>query len=94
MFDQIANILAMIFSLIGVVMLTKAALAMGGEFGKSLKVIVVGIFLAVFVHAGFELAAAYELMSEEVLMFSMGILLSTGSLAFAYAGYSTLKEIQ
>lgn len=83
----------MISSLAGVIMLLKVSMKLGGVIGQCLKLVVAGIVLSVFIHAGFELAAAYQLMSEGVLLLIMGILLSLGSVIFTFAGYSTLKKL-
>lgn len=90
-FDTLANIIAMVASLVGVVMLAKVSAKVGGVVGSCLKLVVVGIFFSIFIHAGVELMAAYELMDEEVLLPIMGVLLSVGSLIIAYAGYKASK---
>lgn len=93
-FSNYANFIAMAFSFIGVIMLGKASVKMGGAIGKTLKIIVAGIFLSVFVHSGFELAASMGKISEETLLPVMGVLLSLGSIGFAYAGYKTLNDLK
>lgn len=51
-----------------------------------LRLVILGMFLSVFVHAGVELAAALGAIPEVALMPVMGTLLSAGSLAFFAAG--------
>lgn len=93
-FDTIANVIAMGASFVGVIMLGKVSAKVGGVIGSCLKLVVVGIFFSIFIHAGVEMLAAYDLMDEEVLLPIMGVLLSLGSVIIAYAGYTTAKKLQ
>lgn len=89
-----ANILALISSFLAVVFLTIAAFRVGGSIGKALKMIALGIFFAVFIHAGFELAETYNIISSEALMPVMGTLLTFGSILLSIAGYIGLKAFE
>ena len=93
-FENIANISAMVFSSIAMLILLKVASVLGGVIGKSIKYITLGIFFAVFCHSGFELIAVFELISENYLFPVMGTLLTAGSIMFSWAGYVALKEVR
>lgn len=90
----IPHVLAMCSSLAAVVSLSAVARMVGGQIGTMVKLLVAGVFLAVFMHAGAELAQATGLLEDGVLMMVMGGLLTLGSLslcAAAWVGWKALR---
>lgn len=90
----VPNIVAMISSLIAMVMLGMVAPKLGGALGTMLRLLIGGIFFAVFIHAGFELAEGFGLLSEGLLLKIMGVLLSIGSLSFILAAWTGLRALR
>lgn len=88
------NIIAMISSFAAMIILGMVAPKIGGSIGSMLKLLIAGIFFAVFTHAGVELAKAYGLLGEGVFMQIMGTLLTTGSICFIIAGIIGLKALK
>lgn len=88
------NIIAMVFSLIAIIQLTIAATKIGGFVGKAINLLIVGIFLSVTVHAGFELAAQFGFLSENQLMPIMGTLITSGSIFFIASGFLAVKKFK
>jgi len=84
----------LVSSFVAMIFLSMGIPKIGGSFGKMLKLLISGIFLAVFAHAGFELLGAYGVINEEFLMKIMGLLLSLGSVCFIVAGYVGLKALK
>lgn len=91
--ENIANTAAMFFSSIAMVTLIIAAYKIGGFIGSAVKFLSGGIFLSVFCHAGFELLAVFGMIDEEALFPVMGALLTAGSIAFVWAGFTVIKNI-
>ena len=89
-FEDMANIAAMIFSLIAVVTLFKASMGMDGSMSKAMKIMAVGIFMTVFSHAGVEMYIVMADANEEVFFQILGALIAVGSLAFAWASRMVL----
>ncbi len=87
------NILAMIGSLTTIIVLGILIPKIGGSIGLMLRLLIVGIFFAVFLHAASELAAIYNLLSTQTLLLVMGTLLSLGSLFFIVAGIIGIKSL-
>jgi len=88
------NVLAMCSSLLAVIALSVVARKLGGEIGTMVKLLVVGVFLAVFLHAGAELAQVAGLLGEGHLMVVMGALLTLGSVSLccaAWVGWRALR---
>ena len=92
-FEYVANISAMVFSSIAMIILMIVAVKMGGAIGRTVKFLTAGIFMAVFCHSGFELMAVMELINEEILFPVMGTLLTLGSMAFAWGGFTALDNL-
>ncbi len=88
------NIIAMLFSIVAMIQLISAAFKIGGAIGKIFKLIVVGIFFAVFIHAGVELLEGYGLVKEEYFLFIMGTLISIGSVFFVVAGSIAINKFK
>ena len=95
-FEAIANVLALLFSLVGIVLLVVVLVKfkIAGTIGKFFKWMIVGIFLAVVVHAAFELAAIYNVINEQALFPVMGTLLSIGSLCFIIGSWIALRDFK
>ncbi len=91
---NLANILAMIFSFLGIVSLTLVSVKLGGKLGLMTKLIAAGIFFSVFTHAGFELVSSLGFIDEQSLLLIMGGLLTFGSLLFIIGGYVGFKSIR
>jgi hypothetical protein len=94
MTGSISNILALIGSSISMIMLGMLIPKIGGSIGLMIKLLIVGIFFSVFIHAGIELAVIYNLIPHHELMRGMGALLSLGSLFFIFAGIVGLKSLK
>lgn len=88
------NLLAMIASLAGMVLLTLVQRRLGGQLGAMLRLVNAGVFLAVFLHAGAELAEALGLLGQATLPVVMSLLVTTGSIAFGAAGLVGLKALR
>ncbi|MBI5507747.1 MAG: hypothetical protein HY903_03225 [Deltaproteobacteria bacterium] len=92
--ETIPNVVAAITSLAAIVALAIMAPKLGGQIGLTIKLIVVGVFFSVFLHAGVELAATTGILGEQALMVVMGLLLSLGSVAFFAAGIIGLRALR
>lgn len=91
---MLPNIMALICSLIAMIQLIIAAPKIGGAVGKILKLLTVGIFFSVFIHAGFELIGKAGFFNEHDLLVIMGVLISVGSLFFIIAGTIAIKKFK
>lgn len=92
-YEILFNIAAMVLSFIAMIFLISVSIAArGGGFSKSLNFIIIGITLAVFVHAGFELVASFGLLNDEILLLIMGTLISLGAVFLIVGGYLLRKE--
>ena len=80
------NLLAMAASLAGMVLRSLVQRRLGGQLGAMLRLVNAGVFLAVFLHAGAELAEALGLLGQATLPVVMSLLVTTGSIAFGAAG--------
>lgn len=89
----IPNILALIGSSISMIVLSMIIPKIGGSIGLVLRFLIIGIFFSVFIHSAAELAQIYNLLSENILMWIMGVLLSLGSLFFILAGIIGIKNL-
>jgi hypothetical protein len=92
--SSLPNLFALVSSLVAVMALSAVARKLGGGLGTMLKLLLLGIFLSVFVHAGVELAQTAGLLEERALMQSMGILITVGSVSFCAAAWSGLKTLR
>lgn len=90
----IPNVLAMVTSLVAVVLLALVTRRIGGQIGSALKLLGLGVFLSVFLHAGAELAEIFGLLSPDLLMVVMSVLLTAGSLAFCAGGVVALRALR
>jgi uncharacterized membrane protein len=88
------NLLAMATSLAAVVLLSLVIRRIGGQIGAALRLLSLGVFLSVFLHAGAELAEVFGLLSPDVLMVLMGSLVTSGSLAFCAGGVVALRAVR
>jgi hypothetical protein len=94
-YSSLPNVVAMVASLAAMAALTSLALRMsGGQFAAVLKLVTVGVFFSVFLHAGAELAEMFDLLGARRLMNVMGILLSVGSVAFCAAGVLGVRALR
>jgi len=92
MIQILPNIIAMILSFIATIMLGTLAYKMrGGQLGRIMTLLVIGISLSVTIHAAFELADLFELLAPNTIFTIMGILLSLGSIFFIVAGWNARK---
>ncbi|MBI5495484.1 MAG: hypothetical protein HY904_10710 [Deltaproteobacteria bacterium] len=87
----ITNVVALVACLVAILALGSVMLKLGGELGRMVRYIIVGIFLGVFVHAGVELAASFGLVQEQDLLRVMGVLLTAGAASFTMAGWVGFK---
>jgi len=95
MFNEILpNVLAMISSFAAMLLLGMIAPKIGGILGAIIKLLIAGIFFAVFAHASLELASVYGMVNEAELMPMMGWLLTIGSVFFMLAGLLGLKHFK
>lgn len=85
---------ALVSSLVAILLLRVVAVKIGGHLGKMLKFLLVGIFFAIVVHSGAELAEVLNIISGDILMIAMGILLTIGSACFICASYFGFKAIK
>ena len=92
-FEYGANIAAMLISLSAIIMLMRISIKMGGEIGRMVKLLTVGIFLSVFAHAAFELLVVMSVIDEKALFPVMGSLLTVGSIMFVWAGRIAMKAL-
>ncbi len=92
--EIIPNVIAMICTFVAMIMLGRIFPKIGGSIGRMIKLIIVGLFFSLFLHAGFELAEAFHLLGENILMPIMGILMSIGSIALIAAGWVGLKSLE
>lgn len=90
----IPNLLAMAASLGAMVLLWLVQGRLGGQLGAMLRLVNAGVFLAVFLHAGAELAEALGLLATGHLAPVMSVLLTAGSIAFGVAGLIGLKALR
>jgi hypothetical protein len=91
--EILPNLIAFIASFTAAIMLLMLAYKMrGGRIGKVVNLLVAGILLSVTVHAVFELASIFNIISGDALFIIMGTLLSVGSLFFIAAGVVGLKN--
>lgn len=89
------NVVAMVASLAAVLSLSVLAWRMaGGELALVAKLIALGVFFSVFLHAGAELAETFGLLGEGRLLTVMGVLLSLGSVSFCAAGVLGLRALR
>jgi hypothetical protein len=94
MLIKILPIIAVVFSSIGVILLAIAATKIGGLVGKVIHLLIAGIFLAVTVHAGFELVQQLGFLSKEQLDIVMGMLITIGSMFFIASGILAVKKFK
>ncbi|RMH69377.1 MAG: hypothetical protein D6675_12705 [Gemmatimonadetes bacterium] len=93
--EMLPNIVAMISSLIAIFLLYKLTQKVhGGSLEKMVKLLSIGIFFSVFIHAGFELAEVFGFLSIALLRYVMGGLISIGSICFIIAAWIGLKSFE
>lgn len=90
----VPNFLALATSLTAVILLVRVVRRIGGEIGAALRLLSLGVFLSVFLHAAAELAEIFGLLTPEVLMVVMGALVTCGSLAFCAGGIVALRALR
>jgi len=90
----VPNVLALVTSLAAVLLLAQVIRRIGGSIGAALKLLSLGVFLSVFLHAAAELAEIFGLLSPDLLMVVMGLLVTGGSLAFCAGGLVALKALR
>lgn len=91
----LANITAVLFSFTGIISLFSFSRKLVGDtFSNVIKLIVWGIFFAVFIHSIVELLDATKIINEDTVAPLMSLLLSIGSAFFAFAGRAGLKIIK
>jgi hypothetical protein len=88
------NIIAMIFALVAMIQLCFAAFKIGGTIGRIFKLLTMGIFFAVFIHAGVELVERFGFIKEEYFLLIMGMLISLGSVFFVIAGFIAIRAFK
>jgi hypothetical protein len=92
--DSLPNVVAMATSLVAIVSLSILAPKLGGQIGLVLKLVVVGVFFSVFLHAGVELAEVRGLLRDGAIMALMGVLVSLGSVSFCAAAVVGLRALR
>lgn len=92
--STLPSVIAMTASLAACISLGAVVRKLGGEIGLMLRLLAVGLFLAVFLHAGLELAQVFGLFGATTLMIGMATLLSLGSLAFCAAAWVGLRALR
>jgi hypothetical protein len=89
------NVVAMITSLAAISTLAWFAARMtGGELAPVARLIAVGVFFSVFLHAAVELAEMLGMMGSTTLMAAMSVLLSLGSISFCVAGVFGVRALR
>jgi hypothetical protein len=88
------NALAMLASAIAMASLAALAPRIGGQLGWVIKLMILGVFFSVFLHAGAELAEMFGAVSPERLMATMGVLLTIGSISFCAAGVLGVRALR
>jgi hypothetical protein len=92
--EALPNVVAMFSSAAAMIALGLVIPRLGGHLGAMLRLVIVGVFLSVFLHAGFELAATFGAVSARALMVTMGVLVSVGSVSFCAAGIVGLRALR
>jgi hypothetical protein len=92
--EIVLNATSMITALIAIFYLARIILKIGGSIGVMLKFLIAGIFLAVFVNAGFELAMAFGAISGGFANTVTAVLLTLGSVAFIIGASIGIKSIE
>jgi len=90
----VPNVLALGTSLMAVLLLSQVIRRIGGQIGAALKLLSLGVFLSVFLHAAAELAEIFGLLSPSLLMVVMAVLVTSGSLAFCAGGVVALRALR
>jgi len=90
----VPNVLALGTSLMAVILLAQVIRRIGGQIGAALKLLSLGVFLSVFLHAAAELAEIFGLLSPSLLMVVMAVLVTSGSLAFCAGGVVALRALR
>lgn len=84
--EIVLNMIAMITAFIAMCYLGLVVFKVGGIMGRMLRFLILGIFLSVFMHAGFELAIAYGFINDIFSHSITAVLLTLGSVAFIIGG--------
>ncbi len=84
--EIVLNMTAMIAAFIAMCYLGIVVSKIGGSIGMMLRFLILGIFLAVFVHAGFELATAFGFIDDSFSKTITAVLLTLGSVSFIAGG--------
>jgi len=79
---------------VAVLLLAQVIRRIGGAIGAALKLLSLGVFLSVFLHAAAELAEIFGLLSPSVLGVVMAVLVTSGSLAFCAGGVVALRALR
>jgi hypothetical protein len=88
------NALAMIASAAAMVLLATLIPRIGGQLGWVMKLMILGVFFSVFLHAGVELAQIFGAVAPERLMATMGFLLTIGSISFCAAAALGVRALR
>lgn len=88
------QLLALLTSLASVILLALVIRRIGGQIGAALKLISLGVFLSVFLHAAAELAEVFGLIPGDFLMAVMGVLVTSGSIAFCAGSVVALRALR
>lgn len=94
MMNVVPTLAALIASTAAMVTMSMVAQRLGGQIGLVLKLVVVGVGLSVFMHAGLEVAAVMGFFSHARLMTLMDALVTAGSMAFFAAGIVGLRALR
>jgi hypothetical protein len=90
----LSNIIALVLVLWAMILLVIVAKKIGGHVGKVFKLLVLGIFFSIFIHAIIELLGYLGFIDEKQLLFIMGVLLSLGGIFFISAGIFAGKKLK
>jgi light-regulated signal transduction histidine kinase (bacteriophytochrome) len=85
------SLIAVLFSIIGLISLFTLARKLGGDMGKILLLINTGVFFGVGIHALFEFLTVSQIYKGELIFSIMSLLLSIGSIFFLIAGLSLTR---
>lgn len=88
------TLIALVASTAAMASMSLVARRLGGQIGLVLKLVVVGICLSVFMHAGLEVAQVMGLFDHGMLMVLMDVLVTAGSVAFFAAGVFGLRALR
>lgn len=88
------SLLALLASTAAIATLAFMSRRIGGQIGRSLRLVVAGVFFSVFLHAGAELADALGLIPPDTLLALMAGLVTLGSVSFFAAGILGVRALR